>query len=165
MPFAGSGTFELTVTTILLMLVAFFGLGPAIQTLYPGRREMIQKAAPAAGVIGIIGFLWGAWMAIRTLLAIGIVGQAFLMWLAMMIGALDLVALGFLLGYGLVSKQLEDKNQALAARGGQLQQRVGGYQLPLGLIALFCAGTFVGLSASLGPIAAAFLQYRPEALP
>ena len=152
MPMAGSGSFELTVSVILLLLVAFFGLGPAIQALYPGRRELIEKAIPAAGIIGIVGFLWGAWMVIRTLIGIGMLGDAPLIWLVLMIGALDLVALGFLLGYGLVAKQIQGKNQAMAERGSKLQQRIGGFQFPLGLVALFVSGFLIGLNAIFGAI-------------
>ena len=161
MPGAGAATFEVTVTIILLLLVAFFGLGPALQALYPGRKALVEKAAPAAGIVGIIGFLWGAWMTIRALIGIEMIGVAFLVWLLMVVGALTLMALGFLLGYGLVAQQLKGKNEALAERGAKIQQKIAGYQFLLGLVALFCAGFYFGLNAIFGAIASAFRSGIP----
>ncbi len=165
MMLAGSGSFELTISVVLLLLLAFFGLGPAVQALYPGRGALVEKAAPAAGVIGIVGFLWGIWVAIRTLIGIGMVGTVPLVWLFMMIAALTLAALGFLLGYGLVANQLQGKNEALAARGNEVQQRIRAFQVPLGLVALFLAGFHLALLVGLGAVLRMITSFGPATVP
>ena len=165
MTMAGSGSFELTVTVILLLLIAFFALGPAIQALYPGRREVVEKAAPAAGLIGVIGLLWGIWTAVRTLFGIGMIGDAPLVWLFLAVGALNLVALGFLLSYSLWMKHLQARNEALAARGSHIQQRISAYQVPLGLAALFLAGFHLALVIGLSAMMSALASFGQDMFP
>jgi hypothetical protein len=106
----------------------------------PNAKELIDKITPYQGWIGIVLFFWGIWMTISFVTNLGwfltpsnIIWLA--TWLAMTVANLGV---GFLLGFGLLTKWFLSKNEAAMARGQQIRQKLVSVQIPLGLLAMGC---------------------------
>lgn len=102
----------------------------------PDARQLIDKLTPYQGWLGFVLFFWGAW------LVFGLVTQlsfylAHPMWLAMVVALAAVnLSVGFLLGFGLITKYALRRNEAAMVRGQYLRRRLVGYQIPLGFAAI-----------------------------
>ena len=122
----------------LLMIVAgVLGAAALIIKNKPDARELIGKLVPFQGIIGIVLLIWSLIMLIRILPYIGLLMQfaafsALIAILALLVG----IALGFLLGYGLINQYVLSKNAGAAAGGAGVQAKLATYQGPLGIVAI-----------------------------
>jgi hypothetical protein len=102
----------------------------------PDAQQLIDKLAPYQGSIGMIMFGWGIWETIHAVLGLSLLASHPLIWaFAMLSGVADLVV-GFLLGFGLITKYALSKNPAALARGQQLRAKLVGVQASLGALAI-----------------------------
>lgn len=74
----------------------------------PNAKELIDKLTPYQGWIGVILAFWGVWGIISSVLNIG---DLSLTWIVSLAVAVAEFVVGFLLGYGLISKYLLEKNE------------------------------------------------------
>lgn len=96
-------------------------------------KELIDKITPFQGWIGIILAVWGLWGIINSVLNIGNLG---LYWMIALVVAVVEFVVGFLLGYGLISKYLLESNETAKEKGNALRMKLTRYQIPAGLILL-----------------------------
>jgi hypothetical protein len=90
--------------------------------------------------------VWGLWDAIHVLQTLTVVSVTPFRWLVYLLTTVTELALGFLLGYGLIVKYvLSGRPQALE-KGQQLQGQLAKYQGPLGLTAIAIAILFALLT-------------------
>ena len=102
----------------------------------PNAKELINKLTPYQGWIGIVLFFWGAWGVLGCVRHLGLLGSMPLVWtLWLAASAADLVV-GFLLGFGLISKYSLGSSVVAQARGEQLRLRLAPYQGVSGLFAI-----------------------------
>jgi len=109
----------------------------------PNAKDLIDKLTPYQGWIGVIMFLWGVWAGIDCVTHLGLLGTNpvfFAFWLAS--GAADLLV-GFLLGFGLITKYALAKNPAAEARGQRIRARLVPYQGMCGLFAIAMGGLYI----------------------
>lgn len=99
----------------------------------PNAKELIDKITPFQGWIGVILAIWGLWGVISSLLNIGDLG---LYWIIGLAVAVVEFVVGFLLGYGLISKYALEKNETAKEKGQALRLKLTKYQIPAGLILL-----------------------------
>jgi hypothetical protein len=107
----------------------------------PNAKELIDKLTPYQGWIGVVMFGWGIWEilgCLRFMSLLSLRPGLWVFWLTM--GIADLVV-GFLLGFGLITKWALGKNPSALARGQQIRQKLAKYQGAFGLLAI---GTSVG---------------------
>ena len=90
----------------------------------PDAKELIDKLTPYQGWIGVILTFFGVWGIINSLGHFSILGIA--------TAAITFIV-GFLLGYGLISKYLLEKNEDAKAKGQELRMKLVKYQVPAGL--------------------------------
>lgn len=102
----------------------------------PNAKELIDKVTPYQGWIGIILFLWGLWQTISVILNLGWISSNLIYWIIWVIVALSNLFLGFLLGFGLISKYTLSKNEEAMAKGQQIREKLMKYQIPLGFISI-----------------------------
>jgi hypothetical protein len=102
----------------------------------PNARELIDKLTPYAGSIGIIMFGWGVWELISVVLNLGMLGSAPLSWLFWLLCGLSDISVGFLLGFGLITKYTMSGNKAALERSAQIRERLAPYQGGLGVFAI-----------------------------
>ncbi|PTT74265.1 MULTISPECIES: hypothetical protein [unclassified Chryseobacterium] len=96
----------------------------------PNAKELIDKITPFQGWIGVILAFWGL---ISSVLNIGNLG---LYWMIALVVAIVEFVVGFLLGYGLISKYLLESNETAKEKGNALRMKLTRYQIPAGLILL-----------------------------
>ena len=102
----------------------------------PNAKELIDKLVPYQGWIGAVMFFWGIWETISVVTHLGQLGEAplrFVFW--MLVAASDLLV-GFLLGYGLITKYAFGKNEQAQAKGAAVRAKLVKWQAPLGLLAV-----------------------------
>lgn len=97
----------------------------------PNARELIDKVTPFQGWIGVVLAVWGLWGIISSVLSIGNLG---LYWMITLFVAIVEFVVGFLLGYGLISKYLLESNETAKEKGQALRMKLTRYQIPAGLI-------------------------------
>lgn len=99
----------------------------------PNAKELIDKLTPYQGWIGVILAFWGVWGIISSVLNIG---NLSLTWIVSLAVAVAEFVVGFLLGYGLISKYLLEKNKMAKEKGQALRLKLTKYQIPAGLLLL-----------------------------
>src|SRR5256885_5570503 len=102
----------------------------------PNAKQLVDKLTPYQGWIGIVMFFWGVWALFDCVTHLSFLKVAplfFTFWLAS--GVADLLV-GFLLGFGLITKYALSKNPAAAARGQHIRVKLAPYQAACGLFAI-----------------------------
>ncbi len=102
----------------------------------PNAKELIDKITPYQGWIGIVLFLWGIWQTISVILCLGWISSALIFWLIWAILAFTNLFVGFLLGFGLISKYALSKNEEAMEKGQRIRIKLMKFQIPLGFISI-----------------------------
>jgi hypothetical protein len=123
---------------ILLIIGGVLAASSLIVQKQPNARELIGKLVPFQGIIGIALLVWGLFALIFWVLpSLGwIMRWSFVSGLVMLLSVLVTIALGFLLGYGLIAQHLLSKNADAARSGQAAHAKLVGYQVPLGIIGI-----------------------------
>jgi len=127
------------IPTILIVLGAL-AAASFIIAKQPNAKVALDKLAPYQGIVGAIAAVWGLWQLIVLLIHIGYLPAAPVRYLIALAMVLLTVGLGFLMGFGLISKYALSKNAEAAAKGEQLRAKLVTFQTPMGL-----AGIAVGV--------------------
>jgi len=111
----------------------------------PNAKDLIDKLTPYQGWIGLVMFVWGVWDSITILRNIsGLVHAPLIMLFAIAITVTDL-AVGFLLGFGLLTKYALGKSPTALARGQQVRAKLATYQGVFGLAAIALGAVYIVL--------------------
>jgi len=103
----------------------------------PNAQELIDKLTPYQGWIGIALFLGGIWDTISLIQVIGLLLKA-----SPLLGIFYIVAvptellIGFLLGFGLITKYALSKNQTALEKGQAMRAKLAPVQGILGLLSI-----------------------------
>jgi hypothetical protein len=109
----------------------------------PNAKDLIDKLTPYQGWIGIVMFFWGVWGILDCVRFMSLLSARPLFWLFWLAsGAADLVV-GFLLGFGLITKYALGKSPSAQARGQQIRARLAAYQGVLGLFAITMGSLYI----------------------
>jgi hypothetical protein len=125
---------------IILIVVSALAAASYIVTKRPDAKAALDKLTPFQGIIGVLAGLLGLWWTFDLLRHISLMSAAPMYYLLGLAVALLMVALGFLMGYGLIAKYALSKNAEAAARGEAMRMKLVKFQTPLGL-----AGIVVGV--------------------
>ena len=109
----------------------------------PNAKELIDKITPYQGWIGVVMSFWGIWAildCVRHLAVLKVAPLFWTFWLAQ--GVADLLV-GFLLGFGLLTKYALGKSEVARIRGQMLRERLAGYQGVLGLFAIAMGAIYI----------------------
>ncbi|HWT02232.1 MAG TPA: hypothetical protein VN256_18425 [Pyrinomonadaceae bacterium] len=122
---------------LLLIVAGVLGAAALIIKNKPDARELIGKLVPFQGIIGIVLLIFSFIWLIQALQFLGIMLRyatfsGLLLLLTILVG----LALGFLLGYGLINQYVLSKNVGAAAGGAGVQAKLASYQGPLGIAAI-----------------------------
>jgi hypothetical protein len=102
----------------------------------PNAKDLIDKLTPYQGWIGIVLFFWGVWGTLGTLGAISWLSVRPLLWVFWLAADVADLVVGFLLGFGLITKYALGKNAVAQARGQQIRAKLAPYQGTFGLFAI-----------------------------
>lgn len=130
---------------LLLIAAGALAIPALIAAKQPNAKEMLDKLVPFQGIIGIILLIMGLYLLFVDVLSstfsvlrfISPIGS-----IIYMLGILVAIALGLLLGYGLIKKYALSKNADAARSGDMMMAKLARIQAPLG-IAGIALGVFL----------------------
>lgn len=109
----------------------------------PNARDLIDKITPYQGWIGVVMFFWGIWGVLDCVRFVGLLGTRPLFWIFWLACGVADLAVGFLLGFGLITKYVLSRNAAAEARGQQLRAKLAAYQGVFGLAAIAMGALYI----------------------
>lgn len=109
----------------------------------PNAKELINKLTPYTGWIGIVMFCWGVYGVLNIVRFLGILTAAPLFFVFALAITLSDLAVGFLLGFGLITKYTLNGSPGARARGEQLRERLVPYQATFGIISIVCGVLYI----------------------
>lgn len=102
----------------------------------PNAKSLLDKLAPYQGWIGIVMFVWGIWETISCVLGLTLLATAPLTWVFWLCVAIADLFVGFLLGFGLITKYALSKNAEAMDKGDRIRAKIAPFQGLLGLFAV-----------------------------
>ena len=140
------------ITAFVLFCGGLLGAANLIVAKKPNAKELIDKLLPYQGAIGVVMLLWGLWDLIHLLRTIGFVSYIPSWWLLFLVTTVTQLGLGFLLGYGLISRYVLSRSAQAMEKAEKVRAKLAVYQGPLGVTAIILACLFVlmNLRASAG---------------
>ncbi len=102
----------------------------------PNAKQLIDKLVPYTGFIGVLLFVWGVLETLGCIRGISLLGAKPLTWIFWVCVAAADLAVGFLLGFSMISKYALSKSPAAVARGETMRLKLTKIQAPLGLFAI-----------------------------
>jgi hypothetical protein len=136
------------ITGITLIVLSLIAVPSIILAKKPNAQELLDKIAPYQGWIGLVFTFWGVYGVIFS----GILGLSWMTswpiyWITLLAVNLMQAVLGFMLGYGMISKYVFAKNEEAKKKGAQLLAKLAPIQGKLGM-----AGIAVGIWTILASI-------------
>jgi hypothetical protein len=110
----------------------------------PNAKDLIDKIAPYQGWIGVVMFGWGIWELFGSLTHMSLMKFSMLLWLFWFASGVADLLVGFLLGFGLITKYTM-KSPAVKARGQQIRAKLVPYQGLCGLLAIATGTLYIVL--------------------
>ena len=109
----------------------------------PSAKQLIEKLTPYQGWIGIVMFFWGIWEVLGALRFLSLLSVRPLLWVFWAAtGVADLVV-GFLLGFGLITKYALGSSDGAKRRGEAIRLKLANYQGVFGLLAVFMGALYI----------------------
>ncbi len=125
---------------ITLIILGVLASPSLLLSKKPNAKELLDKITPYQGWIGLLFCFWGIWGVIQAILSIGILGSSPIWWITWIASSATEAVLGFILGYGMISKLVLSKNETAKQKGEQILAKLAPIQGKLGL-----TGIFVGI--------------------
>ena len=125
---------------ILLFVCGALAAKDYIIAKKPNTKELIDKIGPYQEWIGVVAFIAGLWDIIDSLRWVRWGLDYFpLMWLTSFVGGLLLTALGFLLGFAIISKYALSQGEKSAQKGLEYKDKLAKFQVKLGIAGMIVA--------------------------
>ena len=121
------------ITAVALIICGILAAASLIAKMQPDSQKMIDKLVPYQGWIGFIVCIWGLWTIISSFLNLALLHHWPILWITILATGVVEFGLGFLLGYGLITKYTLSSSPEAMAKGAQLRAKLAVYQIPLGL--------------------------------
>jgi len=121
---------------ITLIILGILAVPSLLLAKKPNAQELLDKITPYQGWIGLGFCFWGVWNIIRAILNLGWLTDFPIYWVTWLAVSVVTAALGFILGYGMISKHLLSKNEEAKAKGEQLLAKLRPLQGKLGMAAI-----------------------------
>ncbi len=118
---------------IVAIVLGTFILAPRFLSENEDAVAVLEKISPFQGIIGLIVVVF-ALLAFGSL--IGAISMYDLFRISLMLTIFDILALGFVLGYGLISEQVLSKSENASTKGTELNDRLQPRQELLGTAAI-----------------------------
>ena len=109
----------------------------------PNAKELIDKLTPYQGWIGIVMFFWGIWAVLDCVRHVGLISHMPVFWTFWLVQGVADLLVGFLLGFGLISKYTLARSAAARERGQALRVQLARYQGALGVFAITMGALYI----------------------
>lgn len=136
------------ITGITLIVLSLIAVPSIILAKKPNAQELLDKIAPYQGWVGMIFTFWGIYGIIFS----GILGLSWMTtwpiyWVTILAVNIMQAVLGFILGYGMISKYVFTKSEEARKKGEQILAKLAPIQGKIGI-----AGIAVGIWTILASI-------------
>jgi len=128
------------ITAAFMIVAGILAAAGLIVSRKPEAAQLIDKLTPYQGWVGIVLMIWGFW---DTVGAIGTLSFSFIFFLIYLIVAIIEILLGFLLGFGLITKFALSKSEEAKEKGQKIRAKLAPFQGILGFLAIAMAIVFV----------------------
>jgi hypothetical protein len=129
------------ITGITLIVLSLIAVPSIILAKKPNAQELLDKIAPYQGWIGLVFTFWGVYGIIFSgILGLGWMAHWPIYWITLLAVNIMQAVLGFMLGYGMISKYVFAKNEEAKKKGAELLAKLAPIQGKLGI-----AGIIVGI--------------------
>ena len=106
-------------------------------------KTLIDKLTPYQGWIDMIMFGWGIWETISVVTGMSLLSTAPLTWIFWLCVALADLFVGFLLGFGLITKYALSKNEQAMEKGQRIRGKLAPFQGVLGIFAMVMGALYL----------------------
>ncbi|TDQ23810.1 MULTISPECIES: hypothetical protein [Tenacibaculum] len=121
---------------ISLVFLSIVAVPSLILSKKPNAKELLEKIEPYQGWIGLVFCFWGIWGIISAILNLGWLTTTPIWWGTFLAGSVVEAGLGFMLGYGMISKLFLSKNAEAKEKAEQLRGKIAPKQGKLGLLGI-----------------------------
>ena len=130
-------------TAVISILLGLLAAPSLLAGQNPKAQEMLNKLVPFQGIFGIIVLFWGLFRLIFDILMhFGTFTYTPILLVSYLLLTLVQVFLGFLLGFGFISKMTSGNEQA-RAKSEALRAKLAVYQGPLGIASIILGVWFI----------------------
>ncbi len=119
---------------IQLILLSLIAVPSLILAKKPNAQELLDKIAPYQGWIGLVFCISGIWGIIQAILNMGLLSTFPIWWITWLAGSVVQATLGFILGYGIISKYILGSSEEAKEKGAQLLAKLAPLQGKLGIL-------------------------------
>src|SRR5215831_18024604 len=105
----------------------------------PNAKQLIDKLTPYQGWIGVVMFGWGVFELLHVLSGMSLLSVRPFFWVFWLASGVADLTVGFLLGFGLITKWAMSGSPQALARGQAIRAKLANYQGALGVLAI-CTG-------------------------
>jgi hypothetical protein len=120
---------------LALIFLGILAVPSVLLSRQPNARQMLDKVAPYQGWIGVVFCVWGIWALISAVLNVALLSVMPIWWLTWLATGGVTAALGFILGYPVITSLMGSNAQA-KAKATQLLIKLAPLQGRLGLVAI-----------------------------
>jgi hypothetical protein len=124
------------VTVAILFCGGVLAATSLIVSRKPSAKELIDKLVPYQGFIGVAMFVWGIYDVIHMFSALKLISLIPVTVIVVVVGSVTELVLGFLLGFGLITKYALSKNEQAKEKGQRIRGKLVVFQAPLGICAI-----------------------------
>jgi hypothetical protein len=129
------------ITGITLIILSIIAVPSIILAKKPNAKELLNKVAPYQGWIGLIFCFWGIYGVIFSgILGLGWLKNWPIFWITTLLVNIMQTILGFILGYGMISKYVFSKSEEAQKKGEQLLAKLASVQGKLGIAGIIIGG-------------------------
>ena len=121
---------------ITLIVLGILAVPSLLLSKRPDASEWLDKITPYQGWIGILFGFWGLWGVLGAIRTIGLMDNYPIWWFTLLACTVVQTLIGFLLGYGLLSKYVFSKSEAAKEKGAMLLAKISPLQGKLGILAI-----------------------------
>jgi predicted ferric reductase len=108
------------------------GLAVVSPSLLQKNKKFFNRFTEYQGRFGVVLFLLGIWLVISSLMSLSLLSIAPVLWIIVFIGALAILALGFILGFELIVSYLPKQK----AHADKILKKLLPYQKWIGIVAM-----------------------------
>src|ERR1044071_10024950 len=116
------------VTLLVLIDGGAIAAANLIVAKQPNAKQMIDKLTPYQGMIGIVLLATGLWGLIHVVRGLGVFSLAPLAMTLALAASVMMIALGFLLGFSMISRYALSGNADAMAKGEAIRTKIAVYQ-------------------------------------
>lgn len=121
---------------IALIILGVLAVPSLLLSKIPEAKGFLSKIIPYQGWIGICSCVLGIWGLINCIFSISMASSSLFSWIIWLLVSSVAASLGFILGYGLITRYFLSKNKSASEIGEEILSKLLPLQVKLGFVAI-----------------------------